>query len=115
MEFLLRNGDYVPDEQGGLTALDGAQEVLARVLFRMQARRGGLPFLPKLGSLLYQLPREKPSAWQALAQRYVAQALEEEPDVALNSVSVSQEPDGKLEVTAYVEWQGELLTATSVI
>ena len=115
MEFLIQNGDYVPDGKGGLKRLDGTQAVLGRVLFRLQARRGGLPFLPNLGSQLYRLTREKESARQALAQRYVAQALEEETDVTVKSVSVSQLASGQLEVTAYLEWQGEALTATAVV
>ena len=56
------DGDYVPDGMGGLTALSGGAEVLARVLYRLTARRGALPFLPNLGSRLYQLCREKPAA-----------------------------------------------------
>ena len=65
MEWKLMDGDYVPDGMGGLTALSGGEEVLARVLYRLTARRGALPFLPNLGSRLYQLGREKPAARQA--------------------------------------------------
>lgn len=115
MEFLIKDGDYVPDSTGGLTALDGTQAVLARVLFRLQARRGALPFLPSLGSQLYQLPREKPSAWQALALRYVTQALEEERDVRVKSVTLGPLSDGRMELTAELEWQGENLAAVAVI
>ena len=32
MEWKLMDGDYVPDGMGGLTALSGGEEVLARVL-----------------------------------------------------------------------------------
>ena len=66
MERVLRDGDYVPDGAGGLSTRTGGEEALARVLFRLTARRGGLPFLPDLGSRLYQLSREKPSARQSL-------------------------------------------------
>ena len=61
MEWKLSAGDYVPDGTGGLTALSGSGEVLARALYRLTARRGALPFLPALGSRLYQLGRERPS------------------------------------------------------
>ena len=53
MELLIRDGDYVPDGSGGFLRLEGAQELLERVLFRLVARRGGMPFLPELGSLLH--------------------------------------------------------------
>ncbi len=58
MERKLVEGDYIPDGMGGLTVLSGGEEVLARVLYRLTARRGGLPFLPGLGSRLYLLGRE---------------------------------------------------------
>ena len=77
MERRLSQGDYVPDGGGGLTALGDGEEVLARVLFRLTAHRGAMPFLPELGSRLYLLGREKPSARQALAAQYVAEALRE--------------------------------------
>ena len=55
MERKLIAGDHVPDGAGGLTTLTGSEEVLARALYRLTARRGGLPFLPELGSRLYQM------------------------------------------------------------
>lgn len=110
MEWKLRDGDYVPDGRGGLTALSGGDEVLARVLYRLTARRGCMPFLPGLGSRLYQLGREKPSARQALATQYVAEALGEEPDLAVRSVELDQEGETGL-LTVYLDWQGEALTA----
>ena len=101
MEWKLSQGDYVPDGAGGLTALSGGEEVLARVLYRLTARRGALPFLPRLGSRLYQLGREKPSERQALAAQYVAEAL---------SVELVQEGEAGL-LTVHLDWRGEALTA----
>lgn len=109
MEWKLTDGDYVPDGDGGLTALDGGEEVLARVLYRLAARRGALPFLPRLGSRLYQLGREKPSARQALAAQYVAEALREEPEIRVQAVRLSQTGETGL-LTVDLEWQGEELT-----
>ena len=111
MELLLRDGDYVPDGKGGLLGLTGGQEVLQRVLFRLQARREVLPFLPELGSQLYRLTREKSSARQAVAQRYVAQALEAEPGVAVQQVELTDLEDGRLLLKVMLEWQGQSLTA----
>ena len=48
MEWNLGAGDYIPNGTGGLTALSGGEEVLARVLYRLTARRGAFPFLPEL-------------------------------------------------------------------
>lgn len=44
MERKLIEGDYVPDGAGGLTTLTGSEEVLARALYRLTARRAGCPF-----------------------------------------------------------------------
>ena len=97
MERKLIRGDYVPDGRGGLIGLDGG-------------RRGSFPFLPELGSRLYQLGREKPSERPALAAQYVAEALREETDLAVRSVELRQDgAAGRL--TVYLDWQGEMLTA----
>ncbi len=109
MEWKIVEGDYVPDGMGSLTALSGGEEVLARVLYRLTARRGKLPFLPDLGSRLYQLGREKPSARRALAAQYVEEALREETDLAIQSVELAQEGDVGL-LTVYLDWQGKALT-----
>ena len=109
MERKLAGGDYVPDGVGGFVGLSGGEEVLARVLFRLTARRGGLPFLPRLGSRLHELGQTKPSARQALAVQYVAEALEEEQENIVRSVELTQTgTQGRL--NASLEWQGETLT-----
>ncbi len=111
MEWKLVNGDYVPDGTGGLCRLEGAEELLGRVLFRLTARRGALPFLPELGSRLYLLPREKPSARQALAAQYAAEALREERDLKVTGVELSGE-DESSRLTVHLTWQGEALSVT---
>ncbi len=80
------------------------------MLYRLTARRGALPFLPELGSRLYLLGREKPSARQALAAQYVAEALRDETDLAVRSVELVQNGETGL-LTVYLDWQGETLTA----
>lgn len=75
MENLLRNGDYVPDGFGGFVRLTGDEALLARALFRLTCRRGRFPFLPELGSRLWELGKEKPSGRDAAARLYAQQAL----------------------------------------
>ena len=108
MERILKNGDYVPDGAGSLRSVSGGEEALARALFRLTARRGALPFLPGLGSRLFELPREKPSARQALAEQYVAEALGEE-NVSVQSVELQQQGEGGV-LTVKLLWRGETLT-----
>ena len=114
MELKLQNGDYLPDSAGGVEGCAGAEEVLARVLFRQTARRGALPFLPKLGSQLYLVLREKPSARLAAAKQYVAQALAQETDVSVTDVALTDTPQG-LEITVKLLWQGKELAVNTVV
>lgn len=60
MGLSLRNGDYVPDGTGGLRRTEGREALLEQVLFRLTARRGTFPFLPELGSRLWQLGQLPP-------------------------------------------------------
>ena len=90
MELLLENRDYVPDGHGGVTGLRGMEALLARTLFRLAARRGALPFQPKLGSRLYLLRRAKPVQWESLAKQYVAEALAGERNLAVTGGEVCQ-------------------------
>lgn len=110
METKLINGDYVANGLGGVVRCKGDEALLARVLYRLTARRGALPFLSELGSRLYQLGREKPSTRQALAVQYVAEALREEPELAVESVELVQTEEMGL-LTVRLAWQGEELTA----
>lgn len=106
MELMVRNGDYVPDEGGGYRRAEGSQELLQRVLWKLSIPRGSFPFLPDLGSQLYQLGRCKPAQRLNLARQYVAQALEDELDLTVTAVSL--EEDGTMKVA--LTWQGEELT-----
>lgn len=94
----IANGDYLPDELGRLQRLQGDEALLQRVLFRLTARKGGLVFLPELGSDLYRLGSTKPGQRRALALQYVTEALKEEP-VTVEDVTVSPSSAGLLKVT----------------
>lgn len=109
MALILREGDYVPDGQGGFRKAEGAQELLERVLWKLTVRRGSFPFLPELGSRLHLLGRAPLREREALAKEYVAQALSDE-DVTVTGVALAQEGQGA-NVTVALEWQGEELTA----
>ena len=106
MELKLEQGDYVPDGTGGFAALDGAQALLDRVLFRLTARRGQFPLLPELGSRLYQLGRERPSARSALALQYVTEALAPETDLAVVETVLTEHGAGTASLEVALAWQG---------
>ena len=111
MELKLVNGDYVPDGMGGLQTSFGAQAAQVRALYLLTARRGSFPLLPRLGSRLWTLGREKTSARAALAAQYVSEALEEEHDLLVREVRVRQEKE-KLLVDVELDWLGEPLSLT---
>ena len=98
-ELLLRDGDYVPDGQGGLRRAEGTDGLLQRVLFQLSARRGSFPFLPELGSRLYRLTQEKPGARAALARQYAAEELEGD----------------RLRVHVRLDWNGEALSTSVTV
>lgn len=110
MELKLKDGDYLPDGYGGMVRLEGEEALLQRVLFRLTARRGALPFLPDLGSQLYRLGRERPAARAAAARQYVAEALAQEP-VTVTEVTLGNAGGGRLEVTVFLEGQGRQMQA----
>ena len=104
MENLLRDGDYVPNGFGGFTRLYGAQEVLARALFKLTCRRGALPFLPELGSRLYELGKERPSGREALARQYCMQALSG-MGLWVDAVKVQELADGHARIEVELTYQ----------
>lgn len=115
MALLLENGDYVPDGNGGLRTVTGTGELLQQVLFRLQVRRGSFPFLPELGSRLYLLTREKPSARPALARQYAAEALSDMQDIAVTGAELTHRENGGLKIRVGMEWRGERLWTSVLI
>ncbi len=114
-ELLLKEGDYVPDGQGGLRRVTGANELLQWVLFQLSARRGSFPFLPELGSRLYLLPREKAGARAALARQYVAEALAGESELEITDVEVEDLEAGRLQVQVRLDWKGDTLSVAVTV
>ena len=110
-ELQMINGDYIPNGAGDFRRLEGSQALIQRLLFKLTARRGALPFLPETGSLLYTLAREKKSARQALCVKYVHQALEGE-DVTVTQVTYREE-NQSAQVQVSLEWQGKPLEVTA--
>ena len=100
MEMKLIKGDYVPDMWGGFERVSGEWELLQRVLFKLQCRRGGFAPMPELGSRLYRLCREKKKDMSAAARQYVIEALSGEDGVEVNGVTVGQAGDGTIYVSA---------------
>ena len=105
MGLSLRNGDYVPDGTGGLRRTEGREALLEQVLFRLTARRGTFPFLPELGSRLWQLG-------QRAAEQYAAEALAAEPGLTVEQVILTESGGGRAQVTVGLTWQGEALSVT---
>lgn len=111
MELALWDGDYVSDGEAGLCRVQGQKALLQRVLFRLTARRGCFPFQETLGSRLWQLGQMSSSARQAAAKQYVAEALEEETELTVESVTLFQS-NGKAWLTAELSYEGETLPVT---
>lgn len=108
METKICNGDYVPDGLGGVARCRDEEALLERILFRLTARRGQFPPLPRLGSRLYLLSREPAARRQSAAAQYVAEALAEE-NVTVREVSLVPEAEGRTHLTVRLDCQGEAL------
>jgi len=106
-ELQMTNGDFVPNGMGDFCRLEGSEALIQRVLFKLTAKRGALPFLPQLGSQLHTLTKEKRSVRQTLCTRYVCQALEDEA-VRVTGVTYSEQ-GAVAQVKVDLEWQGEPL------
>lgn len=111
MEIRISNGDYIPDGLGGVVRCQGADALLARVLFRLSAHRGQFPLLPQLGSRLYLLAREPAAQQLSAARQYVAEALEAE-EVSVQDVSLAPAGDGRLNITVSLSYRGTDLSVT---
>lgn len=111
MELMMRNGDYVSDGAAGLCRVSGREALLQRVLFRLTARRGSFPFWESLGSRLRQLGQLPAAARQTAAKQYVTEALAEERDVRVESVTL-MERDGRAMLLAELSCEGEPMTVS---
>lgn len=110
-EFQMQQGDFIPDGAGSFCRLEGSRALVQRVLFKLTARRGAFPFLPRLGSRLHTLGREKASARQALCLQYVQEALEDEA-VTVTGVDYREE-QGRARVVVCLRWQDKVLEVTA--
>ncbi len=91
MELKLENGRYVPGP-GGLCRVSGPEETAQRVMMKLAAPRGAFPPLPEYGSALRELLRAaRPSEDSAVARQAVADALSDEPEVAVTAVEAIRE------------------------
>ena len=115
MGLSLRSGDYVPDGTGGLRRAEGKEALLERVLYRLTARRETFPFLPGLGSRLWQLGQVPSAQRPGAAEQYVAEALAEEPGLTGEQVTLTESGGGRAEVTAELSWRGEALSVTVAV
>lgn len=111
MGILLKDRDYAADGAGSVVTASGGDALVNEALFRLTARRGSFPFLPELGSRMYLLGREKPSAWQSVARQYAAEALEGLAGVSVTDAAVSRTGEN-LTVMVSLLWQGTDLTVT---
>lgn len=112
MELVLKDGDYVPGENGGLRTAQGNEAVLQQALWKLTVRRGSFPFLPRLGSRLYLLPREKPGQRRSAAKQYVEEALMGEAGLKVTAVELGEGDGDAMTLTVHMEYGGTALSGT---
>ena len=114
METKLINGDYVANGLGGVVRCKGDEALLARVLYRLTARRGQFPPMPALGSRLYLLGREPAAQRLSAARQYVAEALAEE-EVSITDVALSPAGEGRTGIAVLLSYRGTDLSVTLTV
>ena len=114
MEIKLIQGDYVADGLGGIVRCSGADALLARVLFRLTARRGQFPLLPQMGSQLYLLGRETAANRSSAARKFVAEALAP-ANVSVTDVLLSSAGQGRIQLEVLLDYQGSDLSVTLTV
>lgn len=112
MELELKNGDYVPDGVGGLRRVNGREELLQRVLFKLTARRGMFLFREELGSRLWRLGRLPASQRQSAAAQYVAEALADEKGLTVEAVELLDPAEGIAPLKVVLAYGGGELAVT---
>lgn len=106
MELRLKDGKYV-SVGARLDTVSGAHELAQRIAMKLAARRGSFWPLPDYGSRLYRLVNgERPGDRELAVRQYVAEALADEPDVALDSVSISYPEPDTMQLKLYFSWSG---------
>ena len=106
MEMVLDNGRYVCNDRGMPITVSGSEAMLERVKFILCCRRGKFPFIPKLGSRLYLLTREKHVNLENAALGYVIEALEDERYVTVSGVAAERSGE-EIYVTVFLSNPGE--------
>ncbi|MEG1857487.1 MAG: hypothetical protein RR216_02010 [Pseudoflavonifractor sp.] len=115
MELMIKDGDYVPDGNGGFRRAEGSDALLQRVLWKLTVKRGSFPFLPEMGSRLYLLPRERPGRRLTAARQYISEALADEIGLAVGEVRLEESEDGTICLTAELERDGEKIRGTVTV
>lgn len=106
MELKVKDGAYVLCG-GGLERVSGAEEIAQRVVMKLTARKGSFAPLPSYGSTLHQLLyRAKPSEYQTIAMQSIAQALADEPEVAVTETTVTVADEDTLQLKVYFTVSG---------
>ncbi len=107
MELKIKNGDYVLDERGSMQRLSGSAELIQRVLYKLTARREGFPFIPQLGSELYQLSHLADRERSSAAEQAVREALKDEPDLEVTDVQLTDSGDSLYMLTVHLSYHGQ--------
>jgi phage baseplate assembly protein W len=96
LELKLENGRYIAGTRRGLDTVSGNDELCQRVGMKLSARRGAYPLMPNYGSRLYTLSGIKPSQREAAAKQFIAEALEDEENLVIGEVSITERENGSV-------------------
>lgn len=115
MELKLINGKYVCDKRGLLEAADNTDEILQRILTKLQTKQGSFLPLPIFGSRLYTLPTVKPSERETAARQFISEALAGETEITLDTMQLKMLSENEVQIEMVFDYKGtEKLRVTAV-
>lgn len=110
MDTLLRNGDHVKNGCGLPQSIEGADELIQRMLLRLHIRKGSFSLDPQLGSNLHRMPVGEGEACDRLALGYAQEALAPTGASVLSAAcTLSPSSPGRLSVRLEVRLDGQTL------
>jgi phage gp46-like protein len=106
IDYKLMNGDLVKRGLGDLKMVTGIEAKKQSMLIRLTLERGSFIYDDALGSRIKLLYREKRSRVPSMADLYVREALEPEPDITIEKVEVKWLDDKKIFILVFFIWNG---------
>ena len=115
MELRVQDGKYTERRYGGIETVLGTEEFAQRITMKLSCRRGGFLPMADFGSRLHLLHSVKPSERQSAAELNIAEALQDERDVSLRELEITEYSENCVGLRLVFEYRGENVVIKTMI